>query len=809
MKILIALLILAIPNFPQLNHQQPKITFEHFKLEEGVVSMIHCVFQDRTGFIWLGSGFGLYRYDGYSFKRYNHKQGDTTTIANSVIEAICDDNEGNIWIGHNQGLDKFNASTQIFTHYTLNPKLPLNDWSNHVLSLHQDRKGNLWIGTGNGLYLYNKKTDAFKRIINDSTEVSSIIHNAINAIYEDKSGTIWFGTGGGLEKLDESGKFIHYWNDPNNYTWRDGSPHWILSVFEDRDGIIWLGTSGGLVEFNRENNSFNLYNQNSNDPASLGNNEVGTVREDQAGNLWVSAGGLNILNKKTKKFTHYNYDESDPGSISNNNISGILVEKSGTIWITTLGGGVNKFIPPKVFFREYSLEKYGEIFYLVEDTNGKIWIPTINGLISFDPEKEVFKEEPFKTDVSNLLLDNSGNLWIYSYSSGYLFYKQEKDEIINQFFDSNGNPFCESVTAMCSDKEGNLWFGTFDGKILKLNPVKKKVELLEKYDYRIRVIYQDNKGLLWIGTNEGGAFCYNQEQKTFEHFSSNPNDSKTLSGNKIMDFREDGTGILWIIANTTLNKFDRENKNFIRMSERDGFPIDAFSLMDDNHGNLWISTKPAGTIKYNPITKKLRFYTDIELGFPFKTKSGELYFITTPALKTKQRLIRINPDSLKNNTFIPPIIITEFRKFEKTHPFGNEINLPYNENYISFEFAALNFISPEKNKYAYKMEGVDKDWVYSGTRRFASYPNLDPGEYIFKVKGSNNDGVWNEDGTSIAIIISPPWWRTWWAYSSYALLFVFTLYGIRRYELNRLFLKNQVKTDEAVLKEKEETDKMK
>ncbi len=789
--------------------QHQKITFEHFKLENGEVSMINCVFQDRIGYIWMGSYYyGLYRYDGYSFKRYNHKVGDKTTIANAIIETICDDSEGNIWIGHTKGLDKFNPASEIFTHYTLNPKLPLTDWSNHVLSLHEDRLGNLWVGTGNGLYLYNKKTQNFKRIIHDSTDVNSIIHNAVNAIYEDRSGAVWFGTGGGLEKLDASGKFIHYWNDPKNSTRWDVSPHWILTVFEDRDGIMWLGTSGGLVEFNRNNNSFNLYKHNSNDPDSLVNNVIGIVREDQSGNLWISAGGLSILNKKTKKFTNYYYNESDPGSISSNNISGILIEKSGTIWITTIGGGVNKYIPPKVFLKEYSLGHYGDIFNLVEDNNGKMWIPTAKGLLSYDPKKEGFKEEPFKTNIS-VLLDKAGTLWISSGTTGNIFYKKNNDEQINQFFDSRGKAFHETVSTMCNGFNGDIWIGTSDGKILKLDPAINEVEQMEKFDYGIRVIYQDKKGLLWIGTNEGGAFCYNQEQKTFERFSSDPNDSKTLSGNKIMDFREDGTGTLWIIANSILNKFDRENKKFIRMSERDGFPINAYSLMDDDSGNLWINTKPAGTIKYNPITKGLRFFTDIELGVPFKMKSGELYFITISALKTKLRLVRVNPDSLKNNSFIPPIVITEFRKFEKHFPFGKEIKLSYDENFISFEFSALSYISPERNQYAYKMEGIDKDWVYSGTSRFASYPNLDPGEYTFRVKGSNNDGVWNEAGTSIAIIISPPWWKTWWAYTLYTGFFLFALYGIRHYEMSRLSLKNQIKTERAVLKEREEADKMK
>ena len=200
----------------------------------------------------------------------------------------------------------------------------------------------------------------------------------------------------------------------------------------------------------------------------------------------------------------------------------------------------------------------------------------------------------------------------------------------------------------------------------------------------------------------------------------------------------------------------------------------AINLISDNHGNLWISNSN-GAFKYNPLTKKVTKYNDIKLGWEYKTRSGELFYVSTTFYGEKQIITRFNPDNISNNNFIPPIVITSFKKFEKPYPFGKTIKLNYTENFLSFEFAALSFVNPEKNQYAYKMEGIDKDWVYSGTRRYASYPNLDPGEYIFRVKGSNNDGVWNEEGTSIAIIISPPWWKTWWAYSAYALLFVFSL----------------------------------
>ena len=814
LKIFIILLILTQNIFSQ----KLSISFEHFKIEQGIPPFVPCILQDRTGYIWLGTYYGIYRYDGYSIVSYMPDESDTNSITNAVVEALCDDKEGNIWIGHAHGVDKFNPSTERFTHYILNKQTQLNEWSNHVLSILVDRNENLWVGTGDGLYLFDKKDENFKRIVHDSTDPGSLIQNAVNAIYESRDGTLWFGTGNGLDKLDmTNNKFIHYWSDTNfrGFSWAP-MPHWILSIFEDHQGIIWLGTSGCLVEFNRKLNSFTLYKNNPKDPTSLANNAVNSICGDSNGFLWIGTqNGVDIFNKNSRKFSHYIYNENNPGSLSSNYVGKILYDKSGTTWVTTLGGGVNKYTPQNSSFKLYSSEIEGPaklpnaiLETLVEDNKGKIWIGSDKGLVSFDPLKEVFKEEPLKVNISSILVDYSGTLWISSWSTGNLFYKKENEGKINQFFESNGQVFYEAVSTMCNSSDGSIWLGTGDGKVLKLNPTERRVEQIAKYSTSIEAIYEDKSGLLWIGTHDAGIVRYNPKEKSFTRFSIDPKDSLTISGNEIMDFCEDGTGTFWIVASTSLNKFDREKQKCIWLGGKDGFPKDAFTITDDAHGNLYISTIN-GVIKYDPLTKKFNNYPNIKGSFGYKVKNGDLYFLSAPFYNEKQVIVRFNPDSLHNNAFIPPVVITTFKKFEKPFPFGKVIQLSHNENFISFEFSALSYIHPEKNQYAYKMEGIDKDWVYSGTRRYASYPNLTPGEYIFNVKASNNDGVWNETGTSIAIIISPPWWRTWWAYSSYAVIFIFSLYGVRRYELNRLRLKDKVKMDAAVLKEREETDIMK
>ena len=354
---------------------------------------------------------------------------------------------------------------------------------------------------------------------------------------------------------------------------------------------------------------------------------------------------------------------------------------------------------------------------MVEDNSNIIWIGTDKGLISFDPNREVFKRDPFKMAVSKLLLDKKGTLWI-STQNGGIFYKKENDKKIYKFIDLGGKS--TNCVSMCNSKDGNIWISLLNGYIYKLYPDSKKVNQVLFLNYFVNSIYEDFKGLLWIGTQDGGLFCYNPINKKIKVYTTDPKDTTTISSNQITDFCEDGTGTLWIIANAGLNKFDRVRQKVIRISGREGLPKDVFSLINDLKGNLWISTIN-GVVKFNPATKEIKKYANINLcTTEYKTRNGELYFIVAPFVKEKQRIIRFNPDSLKKNDIIPPIVITSFRKFEKPSPFGKEIHLNYDENFISFEFSALNYIDPEKNQYAYKMEGIDKDLLRYKALRFIS-----------------------------------------------------------------------------------------
>jgi signal transduction histidine kinase len=336
---------------------------------------------------------------------------------------------------------------------------------------------------------------------------------------------------------------------------------------------------------------------------------------------------------------------------------------------------------------------------------------------------------------------------------------------------------------MCEGHGGRLWLGSWGGGVFSLDRRTHIVSsAYTSNSLMTNTVFEDTQGLVWSGMWDSGVICYDPAKRTTTWYVSEWGKPAVLSANHIMAVHEDASGTLWLGANNGLNRFDRSTCTFTYMMDREALGGNGvLSILHDNHGNLWMATT-AGITKFDPRTGRFKHYDvpgEVEQGC--RAMNGEMFF------GSSRGLIRFHPDSIRENSYVPPIVITGFRKFDQSFPFGKEIRLPYADNSLAFEFAALSYVSPEKNQYAYTMEGLDRDWVYFGTRRYASYPHLEPGEYVFRVKGSNNDGVWNEEGTSIAVIITPPWWRRWW----FTVFFWVTIVGaiggsIRYVEMKKL-----------------------
>jgi len=771
--------------------------------------VVSSIYEDSSGDLWIGTETGglnkLVRGDSEesppTFIHYKHDPDDSTSLSNYAVNSICEDNFGALWIGtYRGGLNKLipadnEESPPTFIHYKHDPNDPSSLSSNKVGSIYEDKSGDIWIATYGGLNklipVSNEESPpTFIHYKHDPNDPSSLSSNEVRSIYEDDSGDIWIGTiGGGLNKLvpgDKEGSpptFVHYKHDSKDPTSLNSNS--VISVYEDNSGLIWIGTAGGGVnKFDKEKRKINHYKHNPYDPASISFNDVYPIYEDNSGNIWIgtNGGGLNKLDKEKGKFNHYKHDPDDPTTLSYNNVFSICEDNSGVLWIGTTGGGLNKLVPgdseesPPTFIHykhdpnnPKSLSD-NKVYSIYEDSSGDLWIGTTRGLNKLVPNDN--KESP------------------------------------PTFIHFNNN----------SDDPSSL------------------------SHYIVRTIYEDRSGTLWIGTDGGGlnklippvpdsSSGDNKESlPTFIHYKHDPNDPTSLSNNTVLSIYEDKSGILWIGTwGGGLNKFDREKIHFTHYRQIDGLPNELIiGILEDDYGNLWISTNK-GISKFNPQTETFRNY-DVRDGLQsnefsanayLKSKSGEMFFGGINGFNV------FHPDSIKDNTHIPPIIITDFQLLHKPVPVGfdesrnrsilkksitetKEIELTYEDYIFSFEFAALDFHTPEKNQYAYIMEGFEMDWNYTdANRRFVTYTNLDPGEYTFRVKGSNNDGVWNEEGVSISIIIVPPWWLTTWAYFLYALILLSIIFFTWKMQLKRMRIKHDYEMSKFEAEKMHEVDGMK
>jgi serine phosphatase RsbU (regulator of sigma subunit)/ligand-binding sensor domain-containing protein len=723
-------------------------------------STVTAFFEDRSGTLWIGTPAGLNKFDrkAESFIHYRHDPNNANSLSYDFILSIFESSKepGVLWIGTGDpqtltkggGLNRFDTVTGKFAHFKHDPKNPNSLSSDVVGPIHEDKHGTLWIGTARGLNRFDRETGTFSHFL-PHPEHSNSLSNAIVFLYEDLKGTLWMTTparDGVYRFYPSSGTFAHLHNDLSN-------PHslsndWVHTIYEDRSGVLWIGMEvGGLNKLDPYAQKFTTYAPEPNNPNSLSKNLVRAIYEDRFGILWVGVmqGGLNKIDRKTGTFTHYRHDPKKPNSLSNDNVWCIYesrqalpspqgMGRDGTLWVGTFGGGLNRF----------------------------------------DRDKEAFKH--YRHDPNDPHGLNS--------------------DFVRAIYESRREP-------------GVLWIGTEGGG---LNRFDTKTEKFTHYRNKpgdpnslsnnvVRAIHEDQAGNLWLGTIGGGLNKFDRKTKTFTRYLQDPDNPHSLASNAIQGIFGDESGILWLgTFDGGLNRFDPATETCTVFTEHNSGLCNnvVYGILKDAHGNLWLSTN-GGICKFNPEANTFKTY-DVDDGLQnrefngqafFKSKSGEMFFGGITGFNA------FYPDSIRDNPFVPQIALTDFKLFNESVAIGynfplkkhisetTEIKLAYWQNDISIEFVALHYSHPEKNKYAYMLENYDEAWRDAGTRRTATYTNLDPGQYVFRVKGANNDGVWNEKEKSIVITITPPFWRTWWAFSIYLIGLIGLLYGFRVYELNR------------------------
>ena len=865
MKIIYKTKILCVLLFFSFNRnghaQNENLRFDHIGIEEGLLNEnITAMLQDSKGFMWFGTFDGLYKYDAYSFTKYQFDPFDSSSLSTNFIFTIFEDKYGTIWVSTFEGLCKFDRATEKFTRYKPSPDAKFSDPT--ISAINEDSDGMMWVGGASGaLCRFDRQTGKFLEenfdhdLRGDQTSYNT--NNTIWCIYKDSNSTLWVGSNTGLHEINltqaKAGQLSDvriksYRNDPGNPN--SLSSNIVISVMEDRAGVMWIATNDGLNSFDKKTRKFKRYRNDPGNIHSISSNNLvfwfgNGIKEDQDGNLWISTDkGLNKLNRDRTIFTSYFHNPDDPNSLSSDYIYCLQIDKAGILWAASKvgissdaawGAKLNKANLNKKAFglrqhnpKDINSLSNNQVTAIVEDSAGIIWIGTYEGgLNRWDKRTNQFTRfrhspanpKTLKYDAINAMLeDRHGHLWI---GNGDVLSQLNKQTGEFTHYTSDNRV----ILSIAEDNQGLLWLGTGNG-IRSFN--EKTGEFVSWYydpknpegisDGTATTIFADSKDNIWIGHGSRGTDKLNMKTGHFTHYKHDPHDSASISSNLVYSFYEYPKGNLWLGTWAGgLSYFDYKKESFKTYTDKDGLAgTTVFSIIEDNIGHLWLGTRN-GLSRFDPATKTFTNYDykdglqgNIfaagikERGASCKGKDGTLYFGGINGFNF------FDPLQIKPNSHIAPIVITQFKLFDSLVKGANELKeivLDYDENYFSFEFSALSYFNPAKNQYAYKLEGVDKDWVYTGSRHYVGYTNIDPGTYTFRVKGTNNDGVWNEKGASISIIINPPWWRTWWAYSFYGVCFIAVIFLLDRYQRKRLINKERERAREKELEQAKQIEK--
>lgn len=801
--------------------QSNNIEFDHYTTNDGLSDgYINAFLRDSKGFMWIGTANGLNRFDGISFKSYYFDSNDSTSISGSGVNFLIEDSLQNIWVFTTNGLCVYDHKNDNFSRkkISVNGEI-LNDFL--LNAGHIDRKGYFWVATSNnGIYRFNLSNNSTKIIdakifLLDEEDVATTYKNDVYSIVEDEKGKIWVASySNKLFYFDEQNKkFISQTiNHPEANKFSNNRK----SMLKDRDGDFFITIEQvGILIWDRKNDHFRLYKQDGTEKMPRGN-ILFALCEDKNGLIWMgdrNSEGISIYNKKTNKFSYCQSVGLDPYSLITNKINCIYQDNTGSMWVGTIIG-INKYSPGKSKFNRYFSNSslpdklsYNNTLCFAESRTGDIWIGTDGGGLN-RLDRKTGKFIHYKHDLSNrnslssnsiisICEDHDGTLWLATFNGGLA---KMKDNKFSAFYPDPNNSHSISninIWNVFEDSKRNLWVGTlnsgldlFDRKTNRFYHYTSKIgDSTSLCNNSIIGIYEDSKQQLYISTY-GGVSIINLNDYDFSKMppvlkfrNLLPNENKnSLISNRVYCVKEDNEGKIWFGSLASgIDKLDPLSGKFTNYSIKDGLPGNSVSsILVDSLNNLWLATDK-GLAKFNPETKEVVVFDEKDglqnkslKSWAIKTKDGEMYFGGPNGFNS------FYPDRISNNRNKnkPPVFITGLKIFNKPIKIKEELNnrvvltsdisetselvLTYKENYFTFEFIALDYTTPEKNNYAYQMEGFDSEWVQCGNKREANYTNLDAGEYTFRVKASNNDGVWNETGTFIKVIILPPWWKTWW-----------------------------------------------
>lgn len=766
--------------------QHADLKFDHISLEQGLSNFtVTVITQDRQGFLWFGTEDGLNRYDGHTFTVYRHDDADSTSLSASVIRAVFVDRRGTVWVATSGGgvcsydpvhdsfirYEKSWSEAGVFfedstTHHLWvgtnaglfrrdeerNKFVPMGEQSGlldsaNVARVEIDPQGVWWVGTmANGLLRYDPRTAKIHRYISQTDDPYSLSDNRIIALRVDRTGDVWVGSLRGLSRYERArDRFIRYTSTPSHRA-PPPADDIIFDIMEDHRGNLWVGTFHlSLLRYDRPADRFIQYAHDPDDPRSINDDRVNCMFEDRSGVLWVATyrGGLNRHAPGTEAFIRYRTGTNRSPGISGRTVYAMSEDRLGNLWFGTFDGGITRYDPAthRYSYFDQSAGLAGrEVLAILADRDGDIWVGIGSVLHRFDHATGRFKQIPLirpntraDGEIKCIIQDGEGDIWIGTNGAGVFRLDKRTGQIVpyrHRADDPNSSPL-DAIWSLMQDRRGNIWFASFGNGISSFNPstgafshfVHRQGDPSSLSNGAVYVVAEGKDGEIWAGTFGGGINRLDPHTGAFTHYK----EKQGLPNNFVKGILPDERGNVWMSTDRGLSCFVPGVEKFINFTDEDGL-----------HGNVFLSGAFARTRQGM---------------FLFGGDGGVTAFF---------------PDSIRKSAIPPSVVITGIKVFETPLQLAQplyettSVTLAHDQNVLSFDFVALDFAAPERNQYAYMLEGIDKTWNYPGTRRYANYTHLQPGRYLFKVKGANKDGIWNEEGASIEITISPPFWRQWW-----------------------------------------------
>ncbi len=796
--------------------------FKHVSMEHGLSNnSVFCILQDSLGFMWFGTFSGLNRFDGRSFTTYKPKANDPGSITGSVIFALLEDSRHNLWIGTDGGgLNHLDREHDVFSCYRHDPVSPESLSSDQVFALAEDREGWIWVGTGGaGLNRYDPARKTFKRYRSNGKNPRALKSDVVRCILETTDRRLWIGTaGGGLARYERAT------DDFTTYRTGSADPRFpgsetVRALLEDSKKRLWIGTDEGLLLFDPVRDA--VVRKLDTDST------VRCISEDKFGRIWLGteSSGLYVFDAGSGVTARIGAAENLREGMSGDKIRSFFIDRSGLLWIGTRDNGINLYNPRS---RDFDLVKTKHaVRQIYEDRKGRIWYGTDGGgLERLDPVTGKSEPVPFSKhgdgqgeSVYTIREDGPDEFWIGTDGDGLYRFSERTGKSRRYVQDpAKGDSLGSNVVwALLKDSGGTLWVGTEGGGLCRYDPVsdgfrRYRSEPKDPHSLNgnsVRTILEDSAGTLWIGTWDGGLSRYRKATDDFEQFRRDPKDPSSLGDNSVNCLFQDREGTLWIgTAGQGLNRRDPTTGKFLHITKQNGLTGDnVFGILQDDEGFLWISTDN-GLSRFSPNngSPTLSFgeadglqRNEFDQNAYCRSRSGRLYFGGQNGISV------FDPASVRGNPNLPPVRITGATIYDQPVPVGRKlhgytaladhisvaesIELSYKDAVVSFEFAVLDYTAPERNQYAMKIEGIHTDWIQLGNKNSAVITSMRPGKYLLRVKGSNNNGLWNEEGASLAVVVHPPFWETSW-FRSLAVLGVLG-FGLVVYKRRTLQLKRR------------------